>query len=82
MRVFSHTLTQGSVSTNDANGDIVVWVVDFVVHRDDRAAGVSALENSFYPLHLTQDLWAIGGSHLNSQWERAGPVQTLGLVYV
>jgi len=82
VRVLSYTLTEASVDTSNANGDTVAWIFDFVVHRDDRDAGLAALAGSFFPLHITQDLWGLGGSHLNSQWDRAGPAEALGLVYV
>ena len=81
VRVLQTTLNEVSVTTG-ANGDVVTWQANFVVNRDDRDAAISELSNSFFTQHLTQDLWAVGGSHLTSQWQRVGPVLSDGIVYV
>ena len=64
------------------NGATVTWQVNFVVHRDDRDGAIAALGDAFFTQHLTQDLWALGGTHLYSQWQRIGAVLSEGIVYV
>ena len=81
VRVLRTTLNAVGVTTG-ANGDVVTWQANFVVDRDDRDAAIAALSDSFFTQHLTQDLWAVGGSHLTSQWQRVGPVLSDGIVYV
>jgi len=79
MRVLRTTLSEAATSSNGAT---ITWQANFVVHRDDRDGAIAALGDAFFTQHLTQDLWALGGTHLYSQWQRVGAVLSEGIVYI